>query len=172
MDENATLHPLPLLRFEDRRLYWKGQMPELSARTEKRVFKVYGVILILAGLSLVGISCWLAWNGWVRISRWPQTNALLVSKDLSKVGARLVFRYQVYGRALTGVGFRWGSETSVRSAMQSYTPGTIHRIAYNPEDPFEIEPTLQYNWSPIEFGVLMACLFVGGGAVFYRSRWV
>ena len=51
-----------------------------------------------------------------------------VSKDISMVGARLVFRYQSRGQQITGVGFRWGSEEGVRAVLESYQPGTIQKI--------------------------------------------
>jgi hypothetical protein len=150
-------------------------VPDCSARTEKIVFKVYGVTMILIGLTMLGLSSWVAWAQWVSVARWPQTNGVLVSKDIFKGGgARLVFRYAVYGRNLTGVGFRWGSESSVRTAIESYTPGTIHRIAYDPEDPRQVETNLQYNWALfggyISFAVL-AALAIGGGVLLYRSPW-
>jgi hypothetical protein len=149
-------------------------VPDCAARSEKIVFKVYGVIVILIGLTILGLSSWLAWVHWVIVPRWPQTNAVLLRKDISTAGARLVFRYPVYGLTLPGVGFRWGAEASVRTALESYTPGTIHRIAYNPEDPRQVETNLQYNWAlfsgPICFAVF-AAVVIGSGMLLYRSHW-
>jgi Protein of unknown function (DUF3592) len=149
-------------------------VPDCAARTEKIAFKLYGVTMMLIGLTVLGLSGWLAWVHWVSVARWPQTNAVLVSKDISTVGARLVFRYAVYGRTLTGVGFCWGSEASVRTALESYSPGTIHRIAYDPADPRQVEANLHYNWAlfggPISFAVF-AAVVIGGGVLLYRSGW-
>ena len=144
-------------------------MPECT-RTERILFKLIGSGFILVGLTLLGISGWEAWFRWVSVTRGPQTNAVLVSKDIfPKGGARLVFRYLAYGRTLTGAGFRWGSESSVRTALETYTPGTIHRIAYDPNDPRQVEPNLQDNWYPIRglpTFLAIAAAFIGGGVFF------
>jgi hypothetical protein len=84
----------------------------------------------------------------------------------------LVFRYEVGGRRFTGVGFRWGSEESVRAALASYELGTSQRVSYNPEDPGEVETILSYSWelvrAPAFFWIFGGFLILGGVVVY---RW-
>jgi len=116
----------------------------------------------------------MAWRAWYRVARWPRANAVLVSKDISSVGARLEFRYTVRGETSTAVGFRWGSEASVQHDLELYTPGTVHEIAFNPQEPSEIEPNLRYDYSLFggAIGALVgAALFIiGGWGVLRRSK--
>jgi hypothetical protein len=78
----------------------------------------------------------------------------------------MVFHYEVGGQRFTGLGFRWGSEKEVRTALESYEPGTIQRISYDPEDHGQVETNLTYNWSlfrPAVFSATFgaACFIVG-----------
>ena len=95
---------------------------------------------------LLVISGWMAWNAWYHVARRPRANAELVSKDIWLVGERLEFRYTVRGETSTAVGFRWGSEASVQHDLESYTPGIVHEVAFNPQDPSGIEPNLRYDY--------------------------
>jgi hypothetical protein len=134
-----------------------------------------GVAVVLVGLFALGLSCWLAYGEWIRVAKWPRTNATLVSKDISTVGARLVFYYEVGGRRISGLGFRWGSEKTVRTVLESYQPGTIQRVGYNPDDPSEVETILSYSWElfrPSSFGAGLGVFLIFGGIVVYRwSLW-
>ena len=84
----------------------------------------------------------------------------------------MYFDYEVSGRRFTGMGLRLGSEKSVRAAIESYEPGTIQTISYNPKDPSEIETILNYNWelfeSPIASWIFGMLLIFGGVGVY---RW-
>jgi hypothetical protein len=147
-------------------------MADVSRRGDP-IFKLLGVPNIVVGLIFFLLSGWMAWKAWRSVARWPQTNAVLVSKHISRAGARLMFRYPVYGRTLTGVGFRWGSEASVEHALESYIPGTVHRIAYNPLHPSEVEPSLQFDYlvqGPIAASLFAALFIIGGWAVFRWSK--
>ncbi len=41
-----------------------GSIAEPLSRTEKIIFKLVGVPTIFAGLVLIGLGCWLAWDQW------------------------------------------------------------------------------------------------------------
>ena len=144
---------------------------ELPSRSERFVYKAMGSFVIFVGVTVFGISCWLACGAWARVAHWPRTNAILVRKEISWVGARLTFDYEAEGHRLTGVAFRWGSERTVRSALESYEPGTAHRISYDPDDPAQVETILTYNWAlfkaPVS-GIVISLLLIFGGAMVYR----
>lgn len=130
-----------------------------------------GVPVVFAGLFLLSLAGWLAWGQWVSVAKWPRTNAVLVSKGISSVGARLVFKYDIGGRRITGLGFRWGSDNAVRNDLRTYEPGTIQRISYDPDDPSQVETILGYSWDLFRAPIAAAAfgvLFVAGGAVVYR----
>jgi len=114
---------------------------------------------------------WLAWGEWITVAHWPRTNAILISKDISSVGARLVFQYEVDGRRFTGRAFRFGSEKTVRNDLEAYEPGTIQKISYDPEDPSQVETILSYSWELFKGSISAAVFgifFVIGGVVVYR----
>jgi hypothetical protein len=144
---------------------------ERLTRTDRIVFRLMGALVILVGLAGLGMGGWLAHSQWARVARWPRTDALLISKDISKAGARLVFQYEAAGRQSTGVGFRWGSEKTVRAALESYQPGTVQKISYDPENPGSVETILSYSWelffAPISATVI-SVLLIAGGVVVYR----
>ena len=144
---------------------------EPPTRTERLAFKAMGAFVALVGVAVVSVVCWLAWGQWTRVARWPRANAILVRKEFSSVGARLEFEYDVEGLHFTGVAFRWGSESAVRSALESYKPGTIHKISYDPDDPTQLETILNYGWdffkTPIP-GVAIGLALILGGVMVYR----
>lgn len=144
---------------------------EPPTRNERLVYKAMGAFVILAGAVVLSIGCWLAWQGWTRVAQWPRANAILVRKDISTVGARLVFDYEVDRRHFTGVAFRWGSESAVRAALESYKPGTVHKISYDPHDPAQVDTTLNYGWelfkAPVS-GLVIGLALILGGAIVYR----
>jgi hypothetical protein len=149
--------------------------PEAAAepltRTESGLFKAGGAILILSGMILLGVSSWLAWDEWISVARWPRANAVLISKDISNVGARLVFQYEIGGLRVTGVGFRWGSKLTMRNALESYEPGTVQTISYDPQDPGEVEPILGDSWGLFKAPAVLAAfsiLLIAAGIGDYR----
>jgi hypothetical protein len=81
------------------------------------------------------------------VAKWPRTNAVLIHKDISSVGGRLVFEYEVRGQRFTGVGFCWGTESLVQYALTTHGVGTTHEISYDPEDPSQIEPIQIPGWA-------------------------
>jgi len=144
---------------------------EPLTRGERIVFKALGLPVILVGLALLGLAGWMAWGQWVKVARWPRTNAILISKDISSVGARLVFRYEAKAQRFTGVGFRFGSEKSVRKALAAYEPGTIQKIAYDPEDPTQVETMLSDSWKLFMgsiYASVFGIVFLVGGVIVYR----
>lgn len=114
-------------------------------RTERIGLKAIGTFVTLVGLMVLVGSCSLMREQWVRMTRWPHVNAVLISKDISRGGARMMFQYEVGGYRVTGVGFRWGDANMVRAALESYEPGTVQRISYDPEDPRRVETVLSYS---------------------------
>ncbi len=114
----------------------------------------------------------MAYSQWIRVAEWPRTNGTLISKDISRVGARLIFHYYAGGRRFTGLAFRFGSEKSVRAALEFYEPGTSQMISYNPKDPGEVETILSYSWEqfkgPVVFATFGVFLMFGGVSVY---RW-
>jgi hypothetical protein len=146
--------------------------PEPLTRVETITFKALGLPVVFVGLVLFGLAGWFAWSQWVKVARWPRANAILMSKEISSVGARLVFQYEAKGQRFTGLGFRFGSEETVRNALEAYDPGTIQKISYDPEDPTQVETILSYSWE-LFIGSISAAVFgiffvVGGVAVY---RW-
>jgi Protein of unknown function (DUF3592) len=142
-----------------------------SSQRGGTVFKALGIPVMIAGLVFIAFGCWLAWLQWVKLSRWPQTDAVLISKEISEVGARLVLRYEVNGQRFTSIGFRFGSEQTVRNRMASIKPGTTQKISYDPTDPSVVEPILGSAWESF-MGPLSSCvfgaLFIAGGVIVYR----
>ncbi|MGA2185310.1 MAG: DUF3592 domain-containing protein [Bryobacteraceae bacterium] len=139
---------------------------EPPTRIERIIFRVLALGMMAVGLVFLSIGCWMARDEWIRVAQWPRTYAILVSKHISPVGARMVFHYEVGGRRFTGLGFRFGSEKEVRTALESYEPGTMQRISYDPEDHGQVETNLTYNWNlfrPAVFSATVgaACLIVG-----------
>jgi hypothetical protein len=129
---------------------------------------------MFAGLTFLCISGWLGWWTWVKLARWPRTDAMLVSKNISDVGARLVFRYYASGHRVTAVGFVWGPPASVRSALEAWTPGTTQRISYDPLNPSELEPIHGYKWGTWGGSIanaLFSALFWVGGLFVYRGSY-
>lgn len=148
-----------------------GPKFEPPTRTERLAFKAMGSFVILAGVALFTVVCWLAWGQWTRVARWPRANAILVRKEFSSVGARLAFEYDAEGLHCTGVAFRWGSESAMRAALESYEPGTIHKISYDPDDPTQVETVLNYGWDFFKgptSGVVIGLALILGGVMVYR----
>ncbi|HET7439066.1 MAG TPA: DUF3592 domain-containing protein, partial [Nitrospira sp.] len=113
---------------------------------------------------------WLGRQQWLMISRWPRVNATVLSKDISTVGARLMFTYQLRGRRQYGVGFRWGSKQEVQDSLQTYKPGSIQAISYDPQDPSQVNTYLTWSWMAfrgIAYFAAFGVLFVVGG----RAVW-
>ncbi len=165
--------------FDSYRKRGAGQLASQPSATPPRftprdriAFKALGVPPALVGLIVLGVSCWLAWGQWITVSHWPRANAVLVSKDISSGGARLVFQYAVRGRQFTGHEFRWGPESAVRPALESYRPGTTQEISYDPEHPEDVQTILSYDWEgfkgPLVAAFLGLLLIAGGVSVF---RW-
>lgn len=139
-------------------------------RRERIVLNALGLPLLLIGLSALGLASWLVRDGWIRVARWPRTNATLMSKEISAAGARLVFQYEAGGRRFTGIALRWGSERTVRAALEAYLPGTVQRISYNPKNPGEVETVLSYTWELFRApfaAAFLGAIFVVGGMVVY-----
>lgn len=145
--------------------------PERLTRADKIAFKAMGVPVILAGLAGLGLGAWLAHSQWVKVAQWPRANATLIGNDISGMGGRLVFRYDADGRQFTGSELRWGSEKKMRATLESYRPGTVHQISYDPSDPSEVNTILTYGWdsfsAPAIFAVF-SLLLIFGGLVVYR----
>jgi hypothetical protein len=145
-----------------------------STRAKRALCKALGVPVIFAGLVFLCMGGWLCWGTWVKLVRWPQVDATLVSKDVSEVGARLVFHYYASGHRVTGVGFVWGSPASVGSALESWVRGTTHRISYDPKEPSELEPMHDYAWGrwggPVG-SALLGAVFLFGGVFVYRGSY-
>jgi hypothetical protein len=132
--------------------------------------KTIGVFQISIGLAFLVLACWVTRDQWIRLTRWPHVNAVLISKDISRGGARMIFRYEVRGYQVTGLGFRWGDEKTVRAALESYEPGTVHRISYDPEDPRRVETVISYSWESVKsevFGIALGALIIAGGVYNY-----
>jgi hypothetical protein len=146
--------------------------PDPLNQIEQIAFKTLGLPVVFVGLVLFGLAARLAWGQWVRVARWPRTDAILMSKDISSVGARLVFQYEANGQRFTGLGFRFGSEKTVRNTLEAYEPGTVQKISYDPEDPTQVETNLSYSWElflgPVSAAVFGVFSVVGGVAVY---RW-
>lgn len=148
-------------------------MPD-PASTKRLACRALGVLAMLAGLIFLCISGWLGWWTWVKLARWPRVDATLVSKNISDVGARLVFSYYAGGYRITGVGFVWGPSASVRSALESWAPGTTQRISYDPADPSEVEPIHGYIWGTWGGSIapaMFSALFWVGGVFAYRGSY-
>jgi len=144
---------------------------ERLTRSEKITFKALALPAVLVGVVLLGLAGWLAWGQWVKVARWPRANAILISKDISSVGARLVFQYEAKGQMFTGLAFRFGSEKAVRNTLEAYEPGTVQKISYDPEDPTQVETILRYSLELFMGSIAAAVfgiLFVAGGVVVYR----
>lgn len=141
---------------------------------EQAGFRLLGVSLILVGVIGSSIGCWLTWDAWSRVARWQRVDATLVHKEISTVGARLVFRYEAEGHRFTGVAFRWVAPNAVRAVLADYELGTVHRVSYNPRDPSEVGTILTYNWELFRASVVVvllgSLLTFGGGRVYGWSR--
>jgi hypothetical protein len=138
---------------------------------ERVVFKAVGIPLTAIGLMVLAMTGCLGWEQWTRVALWPRASAVLVRKDVSRSGARLVFRYEVMGRPVTGAGFRWGSEKAMRDDLASYLPGTEHTISYDPANPRHAEIIQSGTGElPRVLLALAACgvLFTVAGVVVYR----
>lgn len=147
------------------------EQPEPPTGAEQFVFRVLGAFVILAGVAGTSIACWAAWGQWSRVAQWPRADAILIRKELSPTGARLIFDYEVEGRHFTGQAFRWGSESAVGAALEAYEPGTVQRISYDPHDPAQVETTLTYNWELFRgsaTGIVIGLLLILGGVMVYR----
>lgn len=145
---------------------------ELS-RSDRTLFKALGAIVVGAGLILFGLGCWLSWQQWVKVARWPRVNAVLVRKTFNNVGADLIFHYEVNSLQYFGHAFRFGSENRLRAALKSYEPGTYHVISYDPYNPLDIEAVEHSNWE-LFFAPILGLFFVAGGVWVYRwsyERW-
>ncbi len=144
--------------------------PEPLTSGERIGFRLLGAFVLLVGTAGLSIGCWLAWDQWSRVAQWPRVDAILVRKEISTVGARLIFQYDAEGRRFTGLAFRWGSENAVRAALEGYEPGTVHRISYDPHDTSQVETILTYNWelfkAPVILIVLGLLLIFGGVTVY------
>lgn len=149
----------------------RGAITPRLTRTERVVFKVLGVPVILGGLVLVSFGAWSGLDEWIKLARWPRTNATLVTKEISGATARLVFRYDLRGRQLTGVAFYWGSQTMLRTSLESYEPETIHTIAYDPKDPRRVEMVPRFYGEALRlpiFEFLFGMAWAIAGVVVYR----
>jgi hypothetical protein len=135
-------------------------------------FKFCGVISVCAGLIIVGVGAWMAWNQWFMVSRWPRVTATVLSKEVGQNGARVDFTYKVNGASLSAAGFRWGPEPEVRDSLIAYEPGAVRTISYNPQNPGEIDMFLTYTWLAFRpafiAGVFGGLILAGGVAV---TRW-
>jgi hypothetical protein len=144
---------------------------EHPTRSERIIFKALGLPVIFIGLGVLGVVGWLTWSQWIKVTKWPRTNAILIHKDISSVGGRLVFEYEVKGQQFTGVGFCWGTESLVQYALTTFGVGTIQEIGYDPEDLSQIEPIQIPGWArlmgPIS-GMMLCILFIVGGTGVYR----
>jgi hypothetical protein len=145
--------------------------PEPTTSGERVGFRLLGAFVLLAGMTGLSLGSWQAWERWSSVAQWPRADAVLVRKEISTVGARLIFHYEAEGRRFTGLAFRWGSENMVRATLQEYEPGTVHRISYDPHDPSQVETILTYNWelfrAPVMF-IVLNFLLIFGGVVVYR----
>lgn len=144
---------------------------EHLTRSERILFRALGLPVIITGFGVLALVGWLTGSRWIAIAKWPRTTAVLVHKDISSVGGRLVFEYEAKGLRFTGIGFCWGDEHLVRYALKKYEVGAIQTIGYDPEDSNQVEPTQIPVWArlmgPIS-GLMLSILFIVGGTVVYR----
>ena len=136
----------------------RNPLVERFDRRDRIIFKALGAPPVLVGILLLGLSGWLACQEWIRLTQWPRINATVIAKDISSAGVRVLFRYEVDGRQITGTAFREGSESAVRIAVASYEPGTTHLISYNPQDPSQVEMVTSSGWELCK-GPIVASLF-------------
>jgi hypothetical protein len=126
---------------------------------------------MIAGLIFIGLGCWGAWGEWVTLSRWPRTDAVLISKEISEVSANLVFKYEAHGQLFTGTASRYGSEQNNRNHLASCKPGSTQQVSYDPNNPSDIELVLPFPWDlfmPPISACLIGVLFIAGGVIVYR----
>ena len=142
----------------------------MPSRRERAFFTVCAIIVICVGVVQICIGGWLAWEQWLMVSRWPRVQATVLSKQISEVGVRVEFSYEVDGRRQSGVGFRWGTKQEVESSLKAYEPGTIQVISYDPQDPGRVNIYLAYTWQafrPSSVAAVLGVLFIVGG----RTVW-
>jgi uncharacterized protein DUF3592 len=137
-------------------------------RSERIIFKALGLPVIVIGLGVLGM---LTWSQWMKLVQWPRTNGVLIHKDISNVGGRLVFKYEVRGQRVTGVGFLFGNDRLVRYALANCQEGTVQKISYDPEDPSQVAPIQILCWArfiePVS-GLIVSFFFIIGGTIVYR----
>jgi len=85
----------------------QGLIPEETARGALSL-KIMAGIVIAIGLGVVSVGFWYAKTEWSKVTEWPRTAAVLVDKEFSPVGARLIFEYDVTGGRSAGRVDRWG----------------------------------------------------------------
>ena len=148
------------------------QAPKRLTRLERIGFRVMGVTAVAIGLVALGAGGWSTWEQWIRIARWPRADAVVVWNEISNVSMRLVFQYEAGGQRFGAGEFRWVWQKSVRNEFESYQPGTIHEISYDPDNPEDVESFLSHKWElfrvPV-FGMIFGWLLIVWGIVVYRD---
>jgi hypothetical protein len=129
-------------------------------RFDRRFFKLLGLSVIVIGFAALTVGVWISLEEWTAVAKWPRTQAVLVRKESLKTGARLTFRFKIGQQPITGIEYRWGGEDAIKK-LQSYTPGTIYTIRYDP-DGSEVSTILTYTI------VFLALFLVNGGIVVRR----
>ena len=59
----------------------------------------------------------------------------------------------------------------MRHALETYEPGTVHEISYDPGDPTQVETILSYGWELFVgsiYAAVFGAVFLIGGVVVYR----
>lgn len=108
--------------------------PEPVTKGEKIFFRTMAVLVTAIGLFLLTVGGYLTRAQWERVTQWPRTGAVLVSKDIATAGARLIFSFEVADKPVNGLVFRWRPKSFVRHSLSSWEPGTTQKISYNPEN--------------------------------------
>ncbi len=130
--------------------------------------KIMGAIIIVFGVVFIGLGLWLGEFERFKITEWRRTTGVLVDKEFSGAGARLIFEYEVAGGRSSGRVDRWGQEAEMRAFLEPYRLGSSYGIGYNPEDPTQVDFHLGYNWDlfrvPIAI-VIFGALFAAAGLV-------
>jgi hypothetical protein len=154
---------------------------------EKRLPKVVGPILTLAGLGCLSFAWWSGNRQYTILKSWPAVEAKVMKSEVVRrrsaarrtenhttYGVAIIFHYTVDGAAHTTrapEGRTWSEGGAKRMAAQ-YASGTRHLVHYNPGDPNDIRFDVGYNFDffflPIVFGVTGVVLAGVGGELLYK----
>ena len=112
----------------------RAEIGERSDRNHQVVLRTAGLQMILFGMVFFGGATLTVLDEW-NAAHWPSVDAVVGSREFHTDGPAVEFVYQVEGKSFTA------RATGSRRALiqvQAYSPGTMHRIRYNPHDPRRI----------------------------------